>query len=162
MKSRASFYAWMFFVVACGTLLSVSIQQTCFAHMAQQLSRRVRVMLLGSILNQEVAFFDEDKNTSGRLTSALATDATYIRGAVGDAMGIALQNVATLVAGYVIALIYDWRMALLVTGERTCTQHLHGHTMIHVRVGAAPCRNAWGHTIYVCLMVGACSRMCGR
>uniref|UniRef100_A0A7S0R4U3 ATP-binding cassette transporter n=1 Tax=Chlamydomonas leiostraca TaxID=1034604 RepID=A0A7S0R4U3_9CHLO len=116
MKSRASFYSWMFFVIACGALITLAIQQTCFSYMAQHLSRRVRVMLLGSILRQDVAFFDAEEHSSGRLASALATDATYIRGAVGDSVGVALQNLATLAAGYLIAFIYDWRMALLITG----------------------------------------------
>jgi ABC-type multidrug transport system fused ATPase/permease subunit len=44
------------------------------------------------------------------------SDASYVRGAVGDVVGLMLQNVLCLAAGYVIAFIYEWRMALLVTG----------------------------------------------
>lgn len=39
----------------------------------------------------QIAFFDEDAHSSGRLTSALATDAAYIRGAVADAFAVGLQ-----------------------------------------------------------------------
>ncbi len=65
----------------------------------------------------QIAFFDDNDHNSGRLTSALSTDANYIRGAAGDAVALTLQNFSCLAAGYVIALIYDWRMALLVTGS---------------------------------------------
>jgi hypothetical protein len=36
---------------------------------------------------QDVGWFDRDDNSSGRLTTLLATDASYIRGAVGDVFG---------------------------------------------------------------------------
>lgn len=62
------------------------------------------------------AFFDDPANSSGQLTNRLAVDATYIRGAVADSLGMVTQQLATLAAGYGIAFAYDWRMALLVTG----------------------------------------------
>ncbi len=39
-----------------------------------------------------------------------------MRGAVADVFGLVLQNLSTLAVGYIIAFIFDWRMALLVTG----------------------------------------------
>ena len=35
---------------------------------------------------------------------------------VGDTLGLLLQNVFCLAFGYLIAFVYDWRMALVVTG----------------------------------------------
>jgi ATP-binding cassette subfamily B (MDR/TAP) protein 1 len=61
-------------------------------------------------------WFDSDDNSSGKLASILATDAAYIRGAVGDIFGVVCQNLAVMAVGYVIAFIFNWRMALLVTG----------------------------------------------
>ncbi|KAL6762783.1 MDR-like ABC transporter [Haematococcus lacustris] len=106
MIRKASFYAWMFFALGVGVLVVVLLQQASFSYAAQHLSLRVRTLLLRSLLYQEVAFFDDDYNSSGRLTATLATDAAYIKGA----------NLTTLVFGYLLALIYDWRMALLITG----------------------------------------------
>lgn len=63
-----------------------------------------------------MGWFDEAEHSSGKLTANLATDATYVRGAVGDVFGVAFQNLTTLVLGYFIALAFDWRMALLITG----------------------------------------------
>ncbi|GFH13375.1 uncharacterized protein HaLaN_09249 [Haematococcus lacustris] len=64
----------------------------------------------------QVGWFDREENSSGVLTTKLGSDASYVRGAVGDTLGLMLQNVLCLAFGYVIALVYDWRMALVVTG----------------------------------------------
>ncbi len=64
----------------------------------------------------QVGWFDESDHSSGKLTANLATDATYVRGAVGDVFGVAFQNLTTLVLGYFVALAFDWRMALVITG----------------------------------------------
>jgi ATP-binding cassette subfamily B (MDR/TAP) protein 1 len=39
-----------------------------------------------------------------------------VRGALGDMVALMLQNVFCLASGFIIAFIYNWRMALLVTG----------------------------------------------
>lgn len=50
------------------------------------------------------------------MTSLLATDAAAARGAVADVMGLVLQTLGALGCGYAIAIVCDWRVALLVTG----------------------------------------------
>eukprot|EP00198_Chlamydomonas_reinhardtii_P007903 XP_001697240.1 MDR-like ABC transporter [Chlamydomonas reinhardtii] len=116
LKSKASFYCWMFFVIAVSAFIALSVQQVAFGRVAQAVSGRVRVQLFGSILRQEVAWFDDADHSSGKLTANLATDATYVRGAVGDVFAVAFSNLSTLVLGYLVAFAYDWRMALLITG----------------------------------------------
>lgn len=64
----------------------------------------------------QIAWFDHPERSSGALSSVLSTDASHVRGAVGDVVGLMLQNLVTLATGYFIALFFDWRMALLVTG----------------------------------------------
>ncbi|GLC41172.1 hypothetical protein PLESTM_001163200 [Pleodorina starrii] len=116
LKKQAAFYCWMFFVIACGSFAALMTQQVAFARVAQVVSNRVRVELFGAIIRQEVAWFDDPAHSSGKLTANLATDAGYVRGAVGDVFGMAFQNLSTLALGYLVALAYDWRMALLITG----------------------------------------------
>lgn len=116
LRAAASFFCWMFFVIACGSLIAVGLQQWSFAVAGQALARRVRVMLFKAMLRQEIGFFDMDENSSGKLAGALAQDAAVLRGAVGDTFGVVTQNLSVMAVGYVIAFIYNWRMALLVTG----------------------------------------------
>ena len=54
LKSKASFYCWMFFVIAVSAFIALSVQQVAFGRVAQAVSGRVRVQLFGSILRQEV------------------------------------------------------------------------------------------------------------
>ena len=62
-----------------------------------------------------MGFFDKDENSSGTLSSELAVDTSHIRGAVGDQVGLATQNVVTFVAGYIIAFIANWKLTLVLT-----------------------------------------------
>lgn len=61
-------------------------------------------------------WFDDEEHSSGKLATHLSSDATHIRGAVGDVFGATMQNLATVAIGYALAFYYDWRMALLITG----------------------------------------------
>lgn len=54
LRSTASFYAWMFFTIACAVFIATILQQWSFAVMGAALSRRVRQMLFRSILRQDI------------------------------------------------------------------------------------------------------------
>jgi ABC-type multidrug transport system fused ATPase/permease subunit len=54
IKKEASNYAWYFFAIACGVLISTALQQYCFAVMGQELARRARRMLFAAILRQDI------------------------------------------------------------------------------------------------------------
>ncbi|KAL6755759.1 MDR-like ABC transporter [Haematococcus lacustris] len=116
IMKEASFYSWMFFVVGCATLVGNILQQWSFGGMGLQLARRLRVAMMRVMVHNEVGWFDREENSSGVLTTKLGSDANYVRGAVGDTLGLILQNVLCLAFGYVIAMVHDWCMALVMTG----------------------------------------------
>ena len=74
--------------------------------MGQKLALRVRKLLFGAILRQEVGWFDRESNNSGSLSSLLSNEAQYVKGAVADVIGLLLQNLTTLAFGYLLALVY--------------------------------------------------------
>lgn len=53
-------------------------------------------------------------NTSAMLSSRLETDATLLRTIVVDRSTILLQNLALVVASFIIAFILNWRITLVV------------------------------------------------
>ncbi len=116
IQSNAAFYAGMFAVIGVAGFVLLTAQQVSFGTMGQRLALRVRELLFKAILRQEIGWFDRESNNSGALASLLSNDATHVRGAVADVAGLLVQNLTTLVLGYVLALVYDWRMALVVTG----------------------------------------------
>ena len=76
---QASFFAWMFFALGGGVFIANFLQFMSFGVLAQKLTRKVRVMLLTSILRQDMAFFDDPNNSSGSLVGSLATDSTLVK-----------------------------------------------------------------------------------
>jgi ATP-binding cassette subfamily B (MDR/TAP) protein 1 len=113
----ARLFALIFVAIGFGGFLALLLQQACFGVMGQRLAARVRVLLLASILRQEQAFFELPSSSTGELSARLSADAACIRGACADVIGVALQQTGTVVCGYVVALYYDWRMALVVTAS---------------------------------------------
>jgi len=116
MLDEASFWSWMFFVIACGIFFGILTQQWSFGVMGNELNGRVRSMMLKNMLFQEIGWFDREENSSGILATRLSTDSSHVRGAVGDTVGLLTQNFFSLLTGYIIAFVFNWRMALLVTG----------------------------------------------
>lgn len=64
---------------------------------------------------QEVGWFDQEENSSGAIAARLSTDTLYIRGAVGDQLGLIIQTLVTIIAAYVIAFTASWKMTLVIT-----------------------------------------------
>lgn len=89
-------------------------QTYTFTLLGERLTRRLRGATYTSILRQPMAFFDDKANATGRLTSRLAGDAVLVKATVGERVGILLQTAASLVAGYIIAFIATWRLALVL------------------------------------------------
>ena len=77
-----------------------------------QLAERLNPDTLAPL--QEAAWFDDESHSSGAMASRLATDAAAVRGAVGDQLGLLVQNLVTMVAGFAVAFAYGWKMTLVV------------------------------------------------
>ena len=104
-----------FFALGLGYLILSGIQAYSFARIGSNLGEKVRRLFYRAVIYMEVGWFDQDANTSGALSSRLASDVPVVRGAVSDVVGITVQNVVTFIAAYVIAFVNGWRMTLLIT-----------------------------------------------
>lgn len=52
--------------------------------------------MTGAVLPmQEMGWFDREENASGALSSRLSADTAAIRGALGDQIGLMVQNIVT-------------------------------------------------------------------
>jgi ABC-type multidrug transport system fused ATPase/permease subunit len=63
-----------------------------------------------------VPWFDRPKNASGSLSNRLASDCHSINELITTFIPILLQSATTLIAGIVIAFLYEWRTALVALG----------------------------------------------
>ena len=74
-------------------------------------------MTLGAYFLFTVAFFDEDRNSTGALTMKLSDNPEKIRGLAGLTLGSIVQAVFTVIGGSIVGLAYGWKLALIGMGE---------------------------------------------
>ncbi|TPX38571.1 hypothetical protein SeLEV6574_g07738, partial [Synchytrium endobioticum] len=113
LLTDANFWSCMFLMLAFVAAFSNLLSQTSFGISSEKLTERVRAVVFQAILRQDVAFFDDDNNATGVLTSNLSVDAEAIRGASGAVFGSMTSAFSTLFAGTVIGLINSWKLALV-------------------------------------------------
>ncbi|XP_078320716.1 ATP-dependent translocase ABCB1 isoform X3 [Crassostrea virginica] len=90
------------------------IQGYCFGYSGEHLTARLRRLAFKAMLRQDISWFDDHKNTTGALTTRLATDASQVQGISGARMGSIVQSIANLGTAFVIAFIYGWKLTLLI------------------------------------------------
>lgn len=113
MRHNSDINSLYMFVIALLASAAIMVQTGFLMYAASILMEKLRSMVLRAYLRADCAFFDQDTVSSGSLTNSLADNAQKINGLVGVTLGTILQSIATLVVGFIIALIYGWKLALV-------------------------------------------------
>ncbi|CAN6546199.1 unnamed protein product [Malus baccata var. baccata] len=79
-----------------------------------KLVERIRALSFQKVVHQQVSWFDDPENSSGAIGARLSTDASVIKSLVGDALALIVQNIATIMAGFIIGFTANWKLALIV------------------------------------------------
>ncbi|CAI5504593.1 unnamed protein product [Closterium sp. Naga37s-1] len=114
MLSQVNTWAVIFLCLGVITFLVYTLQHYNFGVVSEKLTKRVRELMLASILRNEVAWFDHGSNSSGAIAARLASDATLVQGAIGGRISVIAQNVSLITVAFVISFVLNWRMALVV------------------------------------------------
>ncbi|KAG9457822.1 hypothetical protein H6P81_002330 [Aristolochia fimbriata] len=114
LRKDSRFWALMFVVLALVSLVASPARTYFFAVAGCRLIKRIRTMCFEKVVHMEIAWFDNPDNSSGAIGARLSTDAAGVRSLVGDTLGLLVQNIASLVAGLVIAFLASWQLALIV------------------------------------------------
>ncbi|KAK8963230.1 ABC transporter B family member 11 [Platanthera guangdongensis] len=85
-----------------------------FAVAGAKLIRRIRLMVFHKVVNMEIAWFDDPKNSSGAIGAKLSTDAVLLSSLVGDSLALLVQNAATLIFGLLLAFLASWQLSLII------------------------------------------------
>ncbi|XP_019168033.1 PREDICTED: ABC transporter B family member 9-like [Ipomoea nil] len=114
MKKDSKFWALMYVLLGVATLIVVPIQNFFFGIAGGKLIQRIRSLTFQKVVYQEISWFDDPANSSGAIGARLSTDASTVRSLVGDALALIVQNIATVVAGVIIAFTANWILAFII------------------------------------------------
>ncbi|XP_057550673.1 ABC transporter B family member 4-like [Amaranthus tricolor] len=116
LKKDSKFWALMFLIIGIASFVTQPLQFFFFAVAGCKLIQRIRSMCFEKAIYMEVGWFDEPDHSSGAIGARLSADASIVRALVGDTLGLTAQNIATAVAGLVIAFTANWILALIILG----------------------------------------------
>ncbi|KAG2600074.1 ABC transporter B family member 9-like isoform X1 [Panicum virgatum] len=114
LRKHSSFWGSMCVVLGIISIVSVPVEYFLFGVAGGKLIERIRALSFRSIVHQEVAWFDDPKNSSGALGAKLSVDALNVRQLVGDNLALLTQVTSTLITGFVIAFVADWKLTLII------------------------------------------------
>ncbi|URD78639.1 putative ATPase of the ABC class [Musa troglodytarum] len=114
LRKQARFWALMYTVLGIVALLSVPVQFFFFGVAGGKLVERIRSLSFRKVVHQEISWFDEPSNSSGVIGARLSVDAATVRSLVGDNLALMVQNLSTVTAGFLIAIIANWELSLVI------------------------------------------------
>lgn len=114
LKKGTIFWALMFVVLGMASFLATLAEIYLFSVARSELIRRIRSMCFEKVVQMEVGWFDEAAHSSGAMGARLSTDAASVRVLVGDSLALIVQNIATALAGLLIAFIASWQLSLII------------------------------------------------
>nr|GMD91550.1 ABC transporter B family member 11-like [Ipomoea batatas] len=88
-------------------------QVACWIVTGERQAARIRNLYLTSILRQDIGFFDKEIST-GESTANMSGDIVVLQDAMGEKVGKFIKLVAEFVAGFVVALVRGWHLALVM------------------------------------------------
>ena len=114
MRRDAAFWAGMLTLLGAVTGIAALLQNWCAGVVGHKMVVRARKMAFRAALRQEVAFFDDARNSTGALSARLANDAALIRVLVADGIFSSIQNMATFAAGFAIAFDASYQLTFVM------------------------------------------------
>ncbi|KAL6650844.1 hypothetical protein ACP70R_009769 [Stipagrostis hirtigluma subsp. patula] len=114
MEKKTKLYVFIYIGTGMYAVIAYLVQHYFFSIMGENLTTRVRRMMLSAILRNEVGWFDEEENNSSLVANRLAVDAADVKSAIAERISVILQNMTALMTSFVVGFIIEWRVALLI------------------------------------------------
>ncbi|OQV23113.1 Multidrug resistance protein 1 [Hypsibius exemplaris] len=116
LKRAGIFWSLMFLALGGANGVGHLLQAGMFGASGDKLTHRLRIRTFQNILRQDMAYYDEPRHTTGKLTTRLATDAPMVKGATGIRMGVMVNSMVGGIAAIVISMVFGWKLGLAIIG----------------------------------------------
>ncbi|KAF9330717.1 Multidrug resistance protein 1, partial [Podila minutissima] len=110
----ANHYSLLFFIIAFVGFIGFAGGMVTFLVVGERVTRKMRYLSYRAILSQEMAFFDRPENSTGALTSRLATDAQQMFDMVSQTILTIISAISTIAIGLGFAFAATWEMTLII------------------------------------------------
>ncbi|KAF5475222.1 hypothetical protein F2P56_007052 [Juglans regia] len=114
LRKDSRFWALVYLALGCIALVAIPVQNYFFGIAGGKLIERIRSLTFEKVVHQQISWFDDPANSSGAVGARLSTDASTVRSLVGDALAQIVQNIATVIAGIIIAFTANWILAFII------------------------------------------------
>lgn len=106
--------ALMFVVIGVSAWVAMGGSVLVFEYVGEIMARRMRTRSFQAIVSQEMGFFDKEENTTGALSTRLATDAYQMHELVSQIMKLSFQTIVTVCLSLGYAFSSSWRLTLVI------------------------------------------------
>ncbi|KAJ1719603.1 hypothetical protein LPJ53_005663 [Coemansia erecta] len=113
-RHEVNLYAGLFFMFAVVIFLAIGGRNFFFIRAGEKITFNVRYDVFRAMLRQDAEYFDRSENGAGTLTARLATEATDVNKAIGEALPAFIAGAASITTGVVIAFTRDWHLTLVI------------------------------------------------
>ncbi|KAK7147699.1 hypothetical protein R3I94_010274 [Phoxinus phoxinus] len=135
-RQKTLMFSLLFLLVGAVAFITYFFQGFMFGKSGELLTMRLRKQAFNAMIRQEIAWFDDNNNAVGVLTTKLATDASLVKGAAGSRLGLATNTICALGIAIIVAFVHSWQLTLLILA---CVPFLTAANFIQMRAMA-------GHT----------------
>ncbi|NXB08943.1 ABCBB protein, partial [Cnemophilus loriae] len=113
-KNQINGVCVLFVLIGVLSFFTQFLQGYTFAKSGELLTRRLRKIGFQAMLGQDIAWFDDRKNSPGALTTRLATDASQVQGATGSQIGMIVNSFTNIGVAMIIAFYFSWKLSLVI------------------------------------------------
>ncbi|KAL1951601.1 hypothetical protein VTO73DRAFT_750 [Trametes versicolor] len=118
-KHSAALNASYLVYIGIGMFVCTYIYMITWVYTGEVNAKRIRERYFRAVLRQDLAYFDNVG--AGEITTRIQGDTHLIQQGISEKVALTVSYLSSFVAGYVVAYVRSWRLALAMTSILPCT-----------------------------------------
>lgn len=105
-------------IIGIASFIVIYVYMAVFVYTGEVITQRIRIEYLRAILRQDMAYFDT--LGAGEITTRIQSDIQLIQDGISDKLPLMVAFISTFIAGFVVAYVRNWKLALVMTSILPC------------------------------------------